>query len=147
MGKYSHTGLAYGTQGSPQIPIDENIYSMKITEISNQLQLNLEQSVKSSSRTFATKKHQHKNIMDKIIFLILSMGYEEIIIGNTIMYIKDNIILKISYIKEYEYYILEKTDTVTNAQNNIFELLASISNEIEPNIMLKTIKNILTKLQ
>lgn len=75
------------------------------------------------------------------------MGYEEIIIGNTIMYIKDNIILKISYIKEYEYYILEKTDTVTNAQNNIFELLASISNEIEPNIMLKTIKNILTKLQ
>lgn len=85
--------------------------------------------------------------MDKIIFLILSMGYEEIIIGNTIMYIKDNIILKISYIKEYEYYILEKTDTVTNAQNNIFELLASISNEIEPNIMLKTIKNILTKLQ
>ena len=87
MGKYSHTGLAYGTQGSPQITIDENIYSMKITEISNQLQLNLEQSVK------------------------------------------------------------EKTDTVTNAQNNIFELLASISNEIEPNIMLKTIKNILTKLQ
>ena len=85
--------------------------------------------------------------MDKIIFLILSMGYEEIIIGNTIMYIKDNIILKISYIKEYKYYILEKTDTVTNAQNNIFELLASISNEIEPNIMLKTIKNILTKLQ
>lgn len=41
MGKYSHTGLAYGTQGSPQITIDENIYSMKITEISNQLQLNL----------------------------------------------------------------------------------------------------------
>ena len=108
MGKYSHTGLAYGTQGSPQITIDENIYSMKITEISNQLQLNLEQSVKSSSRTFATKKHQHKNIMDKIIFLILSMGYEEIIIGNTIMYIKDNIIGKysgnydtIEKIKEY----------------------------------------------
>ena len=63
------------------------------------------------------------------------------------MYIKDKIILKIQYIKEYEYYILEKTETVTNAQNNIFELLASISNEIEPNIMLKTIKNILTKLQ
>lgn len=146
MGKYSHTGLAYGTQGSPQITIDENIYSMKITEISNQLQLNLKQSVKSSSRTFSTKKHQYKNIIDKIIFLILSMGYEEIIIGSTIMYIKDNIILKISYIKEYEYYILEKTDTVMNAQNNIFELLASISNEIEPNIMLKTIKNILNKL-
>ena len=45
MGKYSHTGLAYGTQGSPQITIDENIYSMKITEISNQLQIVLDLTV------------------------------------------------------------------------------------------------------
>lgn len=149
MGKYSHTGLAHGTHGSPQIAIDEDIYSMKVLEIANRLQLTINQDIKDLIGKSTKKEYCSEiqnNIIDKIISLILIMGFREINIDNTIMYQKNNIILKITYIEEYGYYVLDKADNITDAKNNIFELLVSISNEVKSNIIIKTIKNVLKRL-
>lgn len=146
MGRYSNTKLAHGTQGSPQITIDENIYKMRILE--NAMQLNLHDEQNNSSITsgiYVKKEIMHKNILDKIIELICTLGYEPIMIGNIEMYKKDSVIIKVTYIYEYDYYILEKTNDIFSAEKNSFELLASISNKKSQNIILKIVKEILNK--
>ena len=148
MGRYSNSGLAHGTRGAPQITIDENLYKMKISQITTQLNLKFEQKSNQSltSGNYTKKESKHKNILDKIIALILSLGYAPIIVRNLEMYKKEDIIIKVTYIEEYDYYILEKTDNIFNANKNNFELLTSISNELDPNMILKTVKEILNKL-
>ena len=71
------------------------------------------------------------------------MGFEKILVNNSIMFIRNDIVIKVKYIEEYSYYILEKADSLLDAQNNNFELLASISNEIGHDKILETIKNVL----
>ena len=150
MGRYSDTKLAHGTHGSPQITMDEKIYSSKVDDIIKNLKIDSEYSNDIKKTGNIGKKElkqiKNKNILREIINLIISMGYQELEINNIIMYTKNGIILKVVYVEEYDYYILEKTEEIANAKNNIFELLASISNEIKPNMILQTIKNILLRL-
>lgn len=146
MGRYSSTGLAHGTHGAPQITMEESSYSLKIAEIINSLNLNTTQDKSNASVAQGKKKKQNsknKNIIKLIIALIVSMGYEKIIVNNNIMFIKNGIVINVKYIEEYSYYILEKADNLLDAQNNNFELLASISNEIRPDLILEKIKNML----
>lgn len=150
MGRYSNTKLAHGTNGSPQITIDENIYALKINEVIKQLNLpseNFNKALSTGASPKGGKQTKNKNILMQIIKLITNMGYAKTEINGSVLYIKNKIILKIAYIEEYEYYILEKAEDVNNATNNIFEVLASISNEIKPKLILQTIKNILLKLE
>lgn len=146
MGRYSSTGLAHGTHGAPQITMEESSYSLKIAEIINKFNLNTTQD-KTTASVAPGKKQKHnsqnKNIIELIIALIVSMGFEKILVNNSIMFIRNDIVIKVKYIEEYSYYILEKADSLLDAQNNNFELLASISNEIGHDKILETIKNVL----
>ena len=148
MGRYSSTGIAHGTNGAPQITAEESTYELKINEIVQNLNLDINVGNKAASAATGRKENKSfkKNILSKIIALIMNMGYKEVEINTAILYKKNNIILKVFYDEECEYYFLEKADNILDAENNIFELLASISNDIRTNEILKMVRTILENL-
>lgn len=150
MGRYSNTGLAHGTNGAPQITTEENIYGLKMVEIIKNLSLNIKQtnnnSIATSNGKSVKKQKRKEKVLDKIIVLILSFGYREIPINDTLMYIKDDILIRITYIEEYDYFIIEKADSILNAENNKFELLLSISNELKTSEILALVQKVLNQI-
>lgn len=150
MGRYSSTGLAHGTNGAPQITTEENIYGLKMVEIIKNLSLNIKQtnnnSIATSNGKSVKKQKRKEKVLDKIIVLILSFGYREIPINDTLMYIKDDILIRITYIEEYDYFIIEKADSILNAENNKFELLLSISNELKTSEILGLMQKALNQI-
>ena len=95
MGRYSNTGLAHGTNGAPQITTEENIYGLKMAKIIKNLSLNIKQAnnnlIATSPGKSIKKLKRKENVLEKIIALILSLGYREIPINDALMYIKDGI--------------------------------------------------------
>lgn len=150
MGRYSNTGLAHGTNGAPQITTEENIYGLKMAKIIKNLSLNIKQAnnnlIATSPGKSIKKLKRKKNVLEKIIALILSLGYREIPINDALMYIKDGILIRITYIEEYDYFIIEKADSILNAENNKFELLLSISNELKTSEILELMQKALNQI-
>ncbi len=150
MGRYSNTGLAHGTNGAPQITTEENIYGLKMAKIIKNLSLNIKQAnnnlIATSPGKSIKKLKRKENVLEKIIALILSLGYREIPINDALMYIKDGILIRITYIEEYDYFIIEKADSILNAENNKFELLLSISNELKTSEILGLMQKALNQI-
>lgn len=150
MGRYSNTGLAHGTNGAPQITTEENIYGLKMAKIIKNLSLNIKQAnnnlIATSPGKSIKKLKRKKNVLEKIIALILSLGYREIPINDALMYIKDGILIRITYIEEYDYFIIEKAGSILNAENNKFELLLSISNELKTSEILELMQKALNQI-
>lgn len=150
MGRYSNTGLAHGTNGAPQITTEENIYGLKMAKIIKNLSLNIKQAnnnlIATSPGKSIKKLKRKENVLEKIIALILSFGYREIPINDALMYIKDGILIRITYIEEYDYFIIEKADSILNAENNKFELLLSISNELKTSEILGLMQKALNQI-
>lgn len=155
MGRYSNTGLAHGTNGSPQITMEENIYNIKIAQIYDDLKTistdignqNDKKILGSGYVEPKEKKHRKRNILFEIIQLILKHGYKKLNINGIEMYKKNDIIIKVSFVSECDYYILEKADSYEDAISNYFKLLDSISNELNQRDILRILERILYSIE
>lgn len=121
-----------------------------MAKIIKNLSLNIQQAnnnlIATSPGKSIKKLKRKKNVLEKIIALILSLGYREIPINDALMYIKDGILIRITYIEEYDYFIIEKADSILNAENNKFELLLSISNELKTSEILELMQKALNQI-
>ena len=149
MGRYSNTGLAHGTNGSPQITVEENTYNIKVEKIYNALKnTSIIKNNQENKKTGISGhiKSQEQKILFEILELILKFGYKKININDTEMYIKNGKVIEISFVIKYKYYLLEKANTIRDAFNNNFKLLKSISNKMNKKDILKTVERILLEI-